>query len=30
MIFTASSQAYADPILNHIDPNKTIQHRLYR
>ena len=30
IIFTASSQAYADPILDHIDPEKVIQHRLYR
>lgn len=30
MIFTASTQAYADPIIDHIDPNKVIQHRLYR
>ena len=30
ILFTASSQAYADPILNHIDPENVIQHRLYR
>ena len=30
IVFTAGSQPYADPILDHIDPNKVIQHRLYR
>ena len=30
IIFTASSKAYADPILNHLDPDNLIQHRLYR
>jgi Dullard-like phosphatase family protein len=30
IIFTAASQHYADQILNHIDPEGLIQHRLYR
>lgn len=30
VIFTASIQEYADPILNDIDPQKCISHRLYR
>jgi CTD small phosphatase-like protein 2 len=31
LIFTASSQAYADPILDYLDPERSIiQHRLYR
>ena len=30
LIFTASTQAYADPIINHLDPDRVIQHRLYR
>ena len=30
IVFTAGSQPYADPILDHIDPHKVIQHRLYR
>lgn len=30
IVFTASTQAYADPILDHIDPHRVIQHRLYR
>ena len=29
-IFTASTQAYADPIIDHIDPDRVVQHRLYR
>lgn len=29
-IFTASTQAYADPIIDHLDPNGVVQHRLYR
>lgn len=30
IIFTASTQAYADPIIDHIDPDRVVQHRLYR
>ena len=30
IVFTAGSQPYADPILDHIDPDRVIQHRLYR
>lgn len=30
IIFTASTQAYADPIIDHIDPQGVVQHRLYR
>lgn len=30
IVFTASTQAYADPILDHIDPKRVIQYRLYR
>ena len=30
MVFTASSQSYADPILDHIDPHNVIQKRFYR
>ena len=30
MVFTAGSQPYADPILDKIDPDKVIKHRLYR
>jgi CTD small phosphatase-like protein 2 len=30
IIFTAANQCYADPILDYIDPNKYIKHRLYR
>ena len=30
VIFTASTKEYADPILNDIDPNNCISHRLYR
>ena len=30
MVFTAGNQCYADPILDHIDPERKIQHRLYR
>ncbi len=29
-MFTAGSQPYADPILDHIDADRVIQHRLYR
>jgi TFIIF-interacting CTD phosphatase-like protein len=29
-VFTASTQGYADPIINHIDPDRVVQHRLYR
>ncbi len=29
-MFTASTQAYADPIIDHIDPDRVIQARLYR
>ncbi len=31
MVFTASMKDYADPILNHIDPDSSlIHHRFYR
>lgn len=30
IIFTASTQAYADPIIDHIDPDRVVIHRLYR
>ena len=30
LIFTASTQAYADPIIDHLDPDRVVQHRLYR
>jgi CTD small phosphatase-like protein 2 len=30
IIFTAGNQCYADPILDYLDPEKKIQHRLYR
>lgn len=30
VIFTAATQSYADWVLNEIDPNKYISHRLYR
>ncbi len=30
IIFTASTQAYADSIIDHIDPKRVVQHRLYR
>ena len=30
IVFTAGNQCYADPILDYIDPEKCIQHRLYR
>lgn len=30
IIFTASTQAYADPIIDHIDPDRVVQFRLYR
>lgn len=30
IIFTASSPGYADPILDYLDTDKVIQHRLYR
>lgn len=30
IIFTASTQAYADQIIDHIDPQRVVQHRLYR
>ena len=30
IIFTAGNQCYADPILDHIDPDRVCQHRLYR
>lgn len=30
IVFTAGNQCYADPILDHIDPERKIQHRLYR
>jgi len=30
IIFTASTQAYADPILDHIDPDRVVKCRLYR
>lgn len=30
IVFTAGNQCYADPILDHIDPEKVIKHRLYR
>lgn len=30
IVFTAGNKSYADPILNHIDPEGIIQHRLYR
>ena len=29
-VFTAGNQCYADPILDHIDPDKCVTHRLYR
>ena len=29
-VFTAGNQCYADPILDHIDPDRCIKHRLYR
>lgn len=30
IVFTAGNQCYADPILDHLDPDKCIKHRLYR
>ena len=30
VIFTAAMQDYADSVLDQIDPNKIIKHRLYR
>ena len=30
LVFTAGNQCYADPILDYIDPERKIQHRLYR
>lgn len=30
IIFTAGNQCYADPILDYLDPERKIQHRLYR
>lgn len=30
ILFTASSQFYADTVIDHIDPNRTISYRLYR
>jgi len=30
IIFTAGNQCYADPILDYLDPDRCIQHRLYR
>ena len=30
LVFTAGSQPYADPILDHVDPHRVIKHRLYR
>ena len=29
-VFMAGNQCYADPILDHIDPERVIKHRLYR
>jgi len=30
VVFTAGNQCYADPILDHIDPDRCIKYRLYR
>ena len=30
IVFTAGNQCYADPILDYLDPDKCIKHRLYR
>lgn len=30
IVFTAGNQCYADPILDYVDPERKIQHRLYR
>lgn len=30
IVFTAGYPGYADPVLDHIDTNKVISHRLYR
>ena len=30
IVFTAGNQCYADPILDYLDPERKIQHRLYR
>ena len=30
IIFTASTQAYADPIIDYLDPHRVVQYRLYR
>lgn len=30
IVFTAGNQCYADPILDHLDPEGFIKHRLYR
>lgn len=30
MVFTAGNQCYADPILDYLDPDRCIIHRLYR
>ena len=30
LIFTASQQSYADPLIDIVDPEKVVEHRLYR
>jgi TFIIF-interacting CTD phosphatase-like protein len=30
IVFTAGNQCYADPILDYIDPDGCLKHRLYR